>query len=571
VLVELVVRNLGVIDNVTVLPGPAMTALTGETGAGKTLIVGAVSLLLGARADPVMVRPGCDEARIDGRFESDGIERVLTRVVTSAGRSRAYIDGSPVTIGQLEEVGAGLVDLHGQHAHQSLLSVVAHRDALDAYGRIDRSALVEARSKMAELDRQLATLGGDERARARELDLLRFQAAEIDQAKLDDPSEDQALMAEEDLLGDALAHREAAATALAALRDDGGARDAIGLASASLHRRAPFADIEARILTLTAELEDVIAELRGSVDGIEDDPERLSEVRARRQLIRDVLRKYGDSIATVTEYRAELEARIEDLSSHEERAAAIEVGREKLRVQMVALGRKVSAARRAAASALASAIEKRLADLAMAKAQIGIEVHDHPDALGIDEGSDVRFLLSANPGSPLQPLSKVASGGELARTMLALRLALLEGRVALGGIPDTLIFDEVDAGIGGQAAVAVGAALAELGEGRQVIVVTHLPQVAARGAEHLVVEKVTTGKSTSTVITAQDRDGRIVELARMLAGHPDSDSGRRHAEELLDERPVRRVTAAALPPGEKKITKKKVAEKSPSPAKKGKV
>ncbi len=570
-LVELVVRNLGVIDNVTVLPGSAMTALTGETGAGKTLIVGAVSLLLGARADAVMVRPGCDEARIDGRFETDGVERVLTRVVTSAGRSRAYIDGSPVTIGQLEEVGAKLVDLHGQHAHQSLLSPAAQRYALDAYGRVDRSALIEARSKMAELDRQLAALGGDERARARELDLLRFQAAEIDQAKLDDPDEDQALAKEEDLLGDALAHREAAASALAALRDDGGARDALGLAAGALHRRAPFSEIEARVQTLVAELEDVIGELRGSVDGIEDDPERLNDVRVRRQLIRDVLRKYGESIATVTDYRNELEAQIGDLSSHEERAAAIETEREKLRVHMIAHGRVIAAARRKAASKLAVSIEARLGDLAMAKAKLGIEVLDHPDALGIDEGADVRFLLAANPGSPLQPLSKVASGGELARTMLALRLALLEGRVALGGIPDTLIFDEVDAGIGGQAAVAVGHALAELGEGRQVIVVTHLPQVAARGAQHLVVEKVSTGKSTSTVVTAQNRDGRIVELARMLAGHPDSDAGRRHAEELLDERPKREVTRPKGVTKEVKKVAKKATGKPAVAPKKGKV
>lgn len=557
-LVELVVRNLGVIENVTVLPGASMTALTGETGAGKTLIVGAVSLLLGARADAVMVRVGCDEARIDGRFERDGIEVVLSRVVTSAGRSRAYIDGLPVTIAQLEEVGAGLVDLHGQHAHQSLLSATAQRDALDAYGLVDRTVLVEARSRMAELDRQLAALGGDERARARELDLLRFQAAEIDQAKLDDPDEDRVLALEEDLLADALAHRDAAATALGALRDDGGARDALGVAGAALARRSPFTAIETRLQTLLAELDDVIAELRGSVDSIEDDPQRLDELRARRQLIRDVLRKYGESISVVTGYRETLAQQIEDLSSHEERAATIEAEREKLRVQMISAGVKIRDQRRGASAKLAAAIERRLADLAMPKAKVGIEVLDSPDALGVDEGSDVRFLLAANPGSPLQALSKVASGGELARTMLALRLALLEGRVALGGIPDTLIFDEVDAGIGGQAAVAVGQALAELGGGRQVIVVTHLPQVAARGTDHLVVEKLSTGKATSTVVTRQDREGRIVELARMLAGHPDSESGRRHAEELLDERPL---------PNKPPVTPKKSTAAKPRVAK----
>ncbi len=562
-LVELVVKNLGVIDNVTLLPGASMTALTGETGAGKTLIVGAVSLLLGARADAVMVRAGCSEARIDGRFEVDGVEQILSRVVTSAGRSRAYLDGLPVTISQLEEVGARLVDLHGQHAHQSLLSVAAQRDALDAYGRVDRSELIEAREKMASLSKQLNDLGGDERARARELDLLRFQATEIDAASLVDPDEDRMLAEREDLLSDAQAHREAASLALDALRDEGGARDLIGSAAAAIARRQPFAKVETRLQALTAELDDLIGDLRGSVEAIEDDPERLHEIRSRRQLIRDVLRKYGDSIGTVVQFRKELEQRIVELSTHEERATELERQREIIRIHAVSVGCKVALARRSAAGLLATSIERRLGDLAMAKAKIAIEIGVGVDSLGIDEGSDVMFLLSANPGTPLQPLAKVASGGELARTMLALRLALLEGRVALGGIPDTLIFDEVDAGIGGQAAVAVGHALAELGAGRQVIVVTHLPQVAARATDHLLVEKMTSGASTSTVVTAQEREGRIVELTRMLAGHPDSESGRRHAAELLDER------ATASRPGKAPVkvpTKKKSRPVSVYPA-----
>jgi DNA repair protein RecN (Recombination protein N) len=563
-LTELIVRNLGVIDNVTVLPGSAMTALTGETGAGKTLIVGAVSLLLGARADAVMVRSGTTEARIDGRFDIDGVECILSRVVTSAGRSRAYIDGSPVTIGQLEEMGATLVDLHGQHAHQSLLSPAAQRDALDAFGRIDRTELIAAKARMSELDRQLSALGGDERARARELDLLRFQATEIDTANLVGPDEDVRLAAEEDVLSDAQAHRDAAAVALDALRDEDGARDALGLALASISRRSPFANADARLQSLLAELDDVISELRVSIESIDDNPERLQEVRVRRQLIRDVLRKYGESIASVTEFRIELEARIDELSTHEQRAASIEFEREQLRVQMIGLARIVGDARRAASASLARGIERRLADLAMAKAKVSIDVSAHPDSLGVDEGSDVRFLLAANPGSPLQPLNKVASGGELARTMLALRLALLEGRVALGGIPDTLIFDEVDAGIGGQAAVAVGHALAELGEGRQVIVVTHLPQVAARAVDHLVVEKISTGTSTATVVTSQDRDGRIIELARMLAGHPDSESGRSHAAELLDDqRPSAKKT---LTPHHRKTVRTSRSASSPTKA-----
>ncbi len=564
-LIEVVVRDLGVIEQVSVLPGLHMTALTGETGAGKTLIVEALSLLLGGRVDALMVRAGADEARVDGRFELDGEERVLTRVVGRNGRSRAYIDGHPATVTQLAELGAGLVDVHGQHAHQSLLSAAAQRDALDAFGLVDRSALLAARAAVHALDEQLGNLGGDERSRMRELDLLRFQLNELETANLTDPNEDASLAAEEGLLAGAVAHQDAGEAALRHLRDEGGVRDLLGSASASLARRGPFAAIDQRLTGLIADADDLIDELRSLVERIEDDPQRLAEVRERRQLLRELQRKYGETLHEVMQHREEVRTRIDELSSHEERAAQLE----RQRIEGVAvIKREAAAVRRARLNAtvpLGTAVQRRLAGLAMPKAKLAIEIQPSIDAFDADEGADVRFLLAANPGSPLLPLAKVASGGELARSMLALRLALLEGRVALGGIPDTLVFDEVDAGIGGAAAVAVGEALAELGKGRQVLVVTHLAQVAAKADRHINVAKVQSKLRTDTVVSVLTSDDRVGEIARMLGGNADSAAGRRHAEELLDAEDVPKIAPKITPKIAAK-TNKRVAQANKSAA-----
>jgi DNA repair protein RecN (Recombination protein N) len=237
-LTEVVVSDLGVIEKASVVLGPRLTALTGETGAGKTMIVEALSLLLGGRAESMMIRVGADEARIDGRFETPSGECVLTRVLSPSGRSRAYIDGNPVTVGQLAELGRSLVDVHAQHGHQSLLGAAAQRDALDEFGRVDRTELVSARKALHDIEDRLSAMGGDERARARELELLRFQHTELADAGLDNPNEDRELAAEEALLAGAVAHREAAALALEALRGDNGARDQVGVALSAAPTRS---------------------------------------------------------------------------------------------------------------------------------------------------------------------------------------------------------------------------------------------------------------------------------------------------------------------------------------------
>lgn len=526
-LLELAVRDLGVIDDLHLVLGAGMTALTGETGAGKTLVVDAIELLVGGRADPVMVRSGAEEAWVEGRFlvpatgdEAADVEVVMARAIPRSGRSRAYINGRLATIAGLAEWGERLVDLHGQHGHQSLLAPAMQRAALDSYARIDPRPLAVARAAMRSIDEQLAALGGDERARAREIDLLRFQVEELTSAALTDPDEDERLDLDESALADAVAHQSAAAAAVAALNDEAGAADRLGVAITALAGRVPFALHEARLRALASEVADVASEVRTAGEQISDDPVRLDALRARRQLLHDLRRKYGSSLGEVISFASDAGARLAELEQHDLRAAELDERRAAALAEMAAQAAAVAKARRAAAPHLAVEVQAHLADLAMPRAHVDIAV------AGDDPADDVTFELAANPGAPPLPLAKVTSGGELARTMLALRLVLTAG-------PPTLVFDEVDAGVGGEAAVAVGRSLAALGGEHQVLVVTHLPQVAAFAHAHVRVTKQTGEDHTVARIEHLDEAGRVVELSRMLSGQPESETARQHAEELL--------------------------------------
>jgi len=533
-LVELHVRDLGVIADLQLVLDGGMTALTGETGAGKTLVVEAIELLVGGRADGVLVRPGAKEARVEGRFvpgPAGAEETVLARAVPRTGRSRAYIDGRLATATELAELGRDLVDLHGQHAHQSLLSPRTQRAALDRFANIDLGPLVKAREKVKAVDDALGALGGDARARARELDLLRFQLAELDTARLDDPDEDRALEAEEDSLADAAAHRDAAAAAYDGVSGDGGALDSVGEAVEAVAGRRPFTDVEARLRTLQAELAEAASDLRMAADAIVEGPERLDEVRARRRLLRDLCRKYGDDLSEVLAFESEARSRLAELESHGVRVEALERERQGAVEAVDRAAAAVARARRKAGPELAARVEENLRKLAMPGARLEVAVD------GPGPADDVELLLAANRGSTPLPLAKVASGGELARAMLAARLVLTDA-------PPTLVFDEVDAGVGGEAAVAVGRALADLAGDHQVLVVTHLPQVAAFADHQVVVAKddLVMGDSGQTVATAHQVSGgeRVVELSRMLSGQPGSDTARDHAEELLETAAARR-------------------------------
>ncbi len=531
-LVELRVRDLGVIEEVTLDLAPGMTALTGETGAGKTLLVEALELLVGGRADPVLVRPGADQALVEGRFVVDDEEVILARAVAVKGRSRAWIDGRMAPVSALAEVGARLVDLHGQHAHQSLLDPAVQRRSLDVFCAVDLGPLADARAARRSLMAELDALGGDERARAREIDLLRHQLSEIDGAGLDDPDEDGVLAAEEERLAEADAHRAAASVALAALDADGdgrgaasaaapaGALDLIGTAHGALAGRPPLAPLAARLAAVQADASDIASELRQVVDTWEADPQRLAEVRARRNQLHDLSRKYGEGVAGVRAYGEEIRQRVDVLESVEERAVALQGDIAAAEARLASAEAAVGAARRRGAPDLGGAVEERLRTLAMPRARLEVTVGER------DPGEDVAFLLGANPGEAVLPLAKVASGGELARAMLALRLVLVEA-------PPTIVFDEVDAGIGGEAALAVGRALAEVATRHQVLVVTHLAQVAAYAGHQVAVRKNVAGERTVAGAVTLDAEGRVVELARMLSGQPGSPTARRHAEELL--------------------------------------
>jgi DNA repair protein RecN (Recombination protein N) len=520
---QLRVRSLGVIDDIDIALGPGLTAITGETGTGKTLIVEALELLVGGKSDASLVRFGQDEAIVEGLFSIGDDETVVSRIVPQTGRSRATINDRLATIAALEEFGRTQVDLYGQHAHQSLLRQVAQRQALDEFAEIDLSPVRSLRQQLAHVDERHAALGGDDTVRRRELDLLLFEVNEIEAAKIQGPGENEELEQEEVRLSFASSLRAACEVAYESLTGGAqlGALDLLGAAIEATGRHETLGEPTAQLRALAAGLADAASDLRLLSEGFEEDPTRLEEVTERRQLLFRLSRKHGGTLADVLRVAEEAQARIDELSSGEERRAALGLERDDLLSALHAAEELVGEKRRQAASSLAVAVQENLRDLALANAALAVEVGE-----GI--GDDVNFLLSANRGEPPMPLTKVASGGELARVMLALRLVL-------SSAPPTMIFDEVDAGIGGEAALAVGKALAALGREHQVFVVTHLAQVAAFADAHFVVEKDEQEGRTISRCVQVDGASRVVELSRMLSGHPDSAAARRHAAELLEQ------------------------------------
>ena len=526
-LTELRVENLGIVENLELILSNGVIALTGETGAGKTMLVEAINLLIGGRADATVVRHGTQEARVEGRFVVGEVETILCRVVPLDGRSRAYVNGRLATVSQLSDLGQDLLDMHGQHAHQSLLGAAAQREALDHFAEIDLSGLRGARARVTEVDASLALLGGDERARAREIDLLRFQVEEISAASITDSQEDESLGKEQDLLSDAANYRESLWSSHGVLSDEDGVSDSLGKAIAFLGNRDAFAEIISRMKSIQSDLDDVSGEVRDTAEGIEDNPQRLDAVRNRRQLLLDLRRKYGETLSDVMQYGAESSVRLDELESYEARALSLDTERQQAVSELRVQEQLVGEARRKAAPLLAKSVQQRLRKLAMPHAVLDVHVADDSGDVSRDAAGDgVVFLLAANPGSDALPLAKVASGGELARTMLALRLVLTEG-------PHTLVFDEVDAGIGGEAAVAVAQALSDLGKRHQVLVVTHLAQVAAVATSHIQVSKQVRDRQTFAQATPLAATDRISEIARMLSGGVAETAALEHAKQLL--------------------------------------
>ena len=522
-LVELSIENLGIIENVRVSFDKGFTAFTGETGAGKTMLVEAINLVVGRRADVSIIRDGAEEARVEARFitntASGEVETILCRVLHREGRSRAYINDRMATVASLAEIGDELVDIHGQHAHQRLLSLATQRNSLDQFGNVNTAELRTAREAVTHIDANLAALGGDEKSRVREIDLLQFQCDEIESSRITNPDEDVQLSHEEDMLTDVVQK------IVALLSDDGAVVDLLGEAVSAIAPVTSLPALSERLRSLAAEAKDVSDTVRDAAEGSEHDPARLEEIRLRRQSLRELMRKYGDSLSDVMAFGSEARERLDELLGYAERVNELEKDKAVALRQLSICQKEVGNARRTVAPKLATAVQKRLRQLALPNAAVQVAVGD------IDSdpaGESVVFMLAANPGSAPQPIAKVASGGELARVMLALRLVLT-------GDPATMVFDEVDAGIGGEAAVAVATALRELGNDHQVIAVTHLAQVAASAHGQVAVSKSVKGGKTFGAATRVAESERASEIARMLSGGVADESAKAHARDLLEK------------------------------------
>ncbi|MFU8890823.1 MAG: DNA repair protein RecN [Anaerosomatales bacterium] len=532
---EVHVRHFALIDEAWIEFGSGLTVLTGETGAGKTALVGALKLLLGERADSGMVRSGAAEAVVEGRFRMDGAEVVARRRLTADGRSRCTLDGSMATVGELARVLGPLVDLHGQHEHQALLTPGRHVGYLDrhigdeAAGALERyrGAREAHHAAESDLDRLTAELADAERRS----DYLRFVLEEI--AAVDPaPGEDEELEKRLPALIHAEKLAEAARAANAAARGEGGAVDAIASALGVLQRVEALDDaldvLARRLASASAELEDIGAEMRTYADGLEHDPGALDDVQSRLAALSGLKKKYGPSLELVFAARDDATERLAAVETGDAKIARARERVEMTRSELVGAAEKLVAVRHTETDSFTDALATAIEGLNMAGARFEVAFDELEfDSWGPDGPERVEFLFAPAEGEPARPLARIASGGEISRVMLALKSAL-------GGADDVpvLVFDEVDAGIGGVTGLAVGARLAGLAGDRQVLVVTHLPQVAAYATHHLVVHKETVEGRTVTTVEPVDGDERVAEIARMLSGS-DTDASLAHAEELL--------------------------------------
>ncbi|MFF8033484.1 DNA repair protein RecN [Streptomyces sp. NPDC016626] len=569
VLEEMRIRSLGVIDDAVVELSPGFTAVTGETGAGKTMVVTSLGLLLGGRADAALVRIGARNAVVEGRIavpegaaavvraeeagaELDDGTLLVSRTVSAEGRSRAHLGGRSVPVGLLAELADDLVAVHGQTDQQGLLKLSRQRAALDRYaghavaGPLGRYA--ESYKRLRAVSAELEQITTRARERAQEADLLRFGLEEI--AAVEPRAGEDAELAEEaQRLGHAEALASAAAVAHAALA--GNPEDPEGVDAGTLVAGAQraleavrahdpaLAALTDRIGEVGILLRDVAGELAGYADDLEADPLRLAAVEERRAALTGLTRKYGEDAAAVLAWAERSAARLTELDGDDERIGELTAERDALRAELGVLAQELTDARTEAAGRFAAAVTAELASLAMPHARVSFDIRQTEDPEGVEVGGrtvaygpsgvdEVELLLAPHPGAPPRPIAKGASGGELSRVMLAVEVVF----AGTDPVP-TYLFDEVDAGVGGKAAVEIGRRLARLAKTAQVVVVTHLPQVAAFADRQLLVEKTDDGSVTRSGVKVLEGEDRIRELSRMLAGQEDSETARAHAEELL--------------------------------------
>lgn len=552
-LAELTIRNFAIIDDLALELAPGMTVLSGETGAGKSILIDALGLLLGDRADADAVRDGAERAEIDALFRlddapaardwlaerelDDGDECVLRRVVSREGRSRNWINGSPAAARDLRALGECLVDIHGQHEHQSLLRTTVQREIVDGYGSHDDSvaAVADACRRLRELENEIAgieQIGDDGESR---LDLLRYQVQELEALDLK-PDELPELEAElrrlanaERLIGDG-----SKALGLLYEAEENSATDLLGAAERLLadlaeldegFRESAEATAAARI-----QVQESADALRRRLDGLELDPERLAAVESRLASIQDLARKHRCEPEALPERLERLQRELADLEGTGERLAALRRERDAALADYRERAAALHAARTRTAASLTKSVTAGIRELGMPQGEFEVEVTHDAQAAPSAHGNDrIVFRVTANPGQAARPLERVASGGELSRISLAIQVVA----AAATRVP-TLVFDEVDAGIGGGVAEIVGRQLRRLGADRQTLCVTHLPQVAAQALQHLHVSKEVAGGSTRTRIRELAADRRVEELARMLGGIEITDQTLAHAREMIE-------------------------------------
>lgn len=554
---ELRIENLLLIEKAELRLGEGLNAITGETGAGKTVLAHSLDLLMGGKARPQIVRPGADEAWVEGVFDlpegllaepeladlvarlpEDAEEIVLGRRVSASGRTAAFLAGRTASAAELKSLGGRLLAFYGQHEHRKLTISSAQMEVLDGFAGADHLALREryreAQHECLRLEGELAELRERDGSRERDLDLYHYELAEIEEAA-PDPAEEAELAAERERLRHAEGLREAALGALASAagadEDGGGAASALAAAESLLHGVGGVdADLDAlaqRLGALGVELGEVTRELRGYLDGIEADPGRLAAVEERLEAIDRLGRKHGGSIESVLAHAERCRAEIERLESAETRGAEAEAALAEAEARRELLGKRLSGGRTAAAAPLRERVAAELEQLAMPGARLEVVLEPHPDGFGSNGCETVELRISPNPGMAPAPLRDAASGGELSRVMLALT------GLGKGAGAGTLVFDEIDSGVGGKTARVVGERLRALGEGRQVLCITHLPQVASLASTHFRLEKDLNAEPAAAAVQRLEGEGVVEEIRRMLGGERSDEAADRHARELL--------------------------------------
>jgi len=575
------VSHLAVIDAVEVEFDAGLNVLTGETGAGKSILVEAVGLLLGGRASGDLVRTGEEQATIEAIFESGGEELLVRREITTQGRSRAFVNGALVTAGALRDLASRLVELHGQHEHQTLLDPTTHRGVLDTFGGLTelRAPTASAFESVVTSREALARAKAAAKDRDARLELVTFQLAELDRAALKptrgDCSEDLELQSLRQVLASAERVERLCSESYGALYESDGAilaglgnvwRRVAELASLDPQFQ-PFIDARDGI---KSQLEDLALFMRRYSDSIEASPARLQQVEERLALLERLKRKHGPTLADVVAKRDALRNEVAELESGDERIQELEREYSSAKTSFLAAAGRLSKERRRVAVGFAKALEGVLAELAMDKTRFEVRFGEPAsEAQWSAEGVDsIEFFVSPNPGEELRPLARIVSGGELSRIMLAIKTLVATSRHGFSDATDRppsasapgLIFDEVDAGIGGRVADVVGRKLRTLGSAFQVLCITHLPQIAVYADTHFAIDKAVKGGRTRTTVRSLDAAGRVEELSRMLGGEAITDALRRSAREMLEERSgqaPRQISGQALRPGPAKAKGRK--------------